>query len=87
MTEAEWLATEDHAAILARVVRTPSARLRRLIVAARRHFADHHIPIQETTPIPGADRFFLSDPDGNRIEVIQWLQPYGPHAYAEKLAT
>ena len=40
--------------------------------AARAYFRDTDIPIQETTPIPGADRFFISDPDGNRIEIIQW---------------
>jgi catechol 2,3-dioxygenase-like lactoylglutathione lyase family enzyme len=45
---------------------------------ARAHFRAHGIPTQETTPIPGADRFFLSDPDGNRIEIIQWLRPYDP---------
>src|SRR4051812_12617654 len=44
MTEAEWLATEDHAAILARVVRTPSARLRRLIVAAHYRAAADALP-------------------------------------------
>ncbi len=48
------------------------------VAAVRRHFADKGIPIQETTPIPGADRFFIFDPDGNRIEIIQWLQPYDP---------
>ena len=48
------------------------------VAAARRHFADKGVPIQETTPIPGADRFFIFDPDGNRIEIIQWLQPYDP---------
>ena len=36
------------------------------------------MPIQEATKIPGADRFFVFDPDGNRIEVIQWLEPYNP---------
>ncbi|GIW80304.1 MAG: glyoxalase [Gemmatales bacterium] len=46
------------------------------IQAARRHFAKHGVPIQETTPIHGADRFFVHDPDGNRIEIIQWLRPY-----------
>src|SRR5438876_12180502 len=24
------------------------------------------VTVQETTPIPGADRFFIADPDGNR---------------------
>jgi catechol 2,3-dioxygenase-like lactoylglutathione lyase family enzyme len=46
--------------------------------AARAHFHEHGVATQETTPIPGADRFFLADPDGNRIEIIQWLRPYDP---------
>jgi catechol 2,3-dioxygenase-like lactoylglutathione lyase family enzyme len=44
--------------------------------AARAHFRGHGVATQETTPIPGADRFFIADPDGNRIEIIQWLRPY-----------
>ncbi len=47
---------------------------------ARTHFQNHGIAIEETTPIPHCDRFFVHDPDGNRIEVIQWLQPYDPAA-------
>lgn len=46
--------------------------------AARAHFAAHGVPIQETTPIPHCNRFFVADPDGNRLEVIQWLEPYDP---------
>jgi catechol 2,3-dioxygenase-like lactoylglutathione lyase family enzyme len=46
------------------------------VAAARTYFRERGIPTQETTPIPGADRFFISDPDGNRIEIIQWLRPY-----------
>jgi catechol 2,3-dioxygenase-like lactoylglutathione lyase family enzyme len=46
--------------------------------AARAYFQAHGVPVQETTPIPGADRFFVADPDGNRLEVIQWLEPYDP---------
>jgi catechol 2,3-dioxygenase-like lactoylglutathione lyase family enzyme len=46
--------------------------------AARAHFAAHAIPTEETTPIPGCDRFFIQDPDGNRIEIIHWLEPYDP---------
>jgi glyoxylase I family protein len=46
--------------------------------AARRHFRAHDVRTEETTPIPGADRFFVHDPDGNRIEIIQWLRPYNP---------
>lgn len=45
-------------------------------VAARQYFRERGVPTQETTPIPGADRFFIHDPDGNRIEIIQWLRPY-----------
>ena len=50
------------------------------VAAARAHFREHDVPFQETTPIPGADRFFVSDPDGNRLEIIQWLEPYDPAA-------
>src|SRR5262245_3981784 len=38
--------------------------------AARSYFQAHGVPVQETTPIPGADRFFVADPDGNRLEII-----------------
>jgi catechol 2,3-dioxygenase-like lactoylglutathione lyase family enzyme len=48
--------------------------------ASRAYFAAQGVPFQETTPIPGADRFFIHDPDGNRIEIIQWLRPYDPSA-------
>ncbi len=51
------------------------------VAAARKYFAEKNVPMQETTLIPGADRFFIFDPDGNRIEIIQWHQPYGPHAW------
>jgi catechol 2,3-dioxygenase-like lactoylglutathione lyase family enzyme len=46
--------------------------------AAREHFRGHGIETQETKPIPKCDRFFVHDPDGNRIEIIQWLEPYDP---------
>jgi catechol 2,3-dioxygenase-like lactoylglutathione lyase family enzyme len=46
--------------------------------AARSYFREHRIEILETTPIPHCDRFFVSDPDSNRVEVIQWLEPYDP---------
>jgi glyoxylase I family protein len=45
---------------------------------ARRYFQERGVAIQETTPIPLCDRFFIFDPDENRIEIIQWLQPYDP---------
>ena len=34
------------------------------------------LTIRETTIIPGADRFFISDPDANSIEFIEWKEPY-----------
>jgi catechol 2,3-dioxygenase-like lactoylglutathione lyase family enzyme len=46
--------------------------------AARAYFRERGVPINETTLIPGADRFFIHDPDGNRIEIIQWQRPYDP---------
>jgi catechol 2,3-dioxygenase-like lactoylglutathione lyase family enzyme len=46
--------------------------------AARSYFRERGVPINETTLIPGADRFFIHDPDGNRIEIIQWQRPYDP---------
>jgi catechol 2,3-dioxygenase-like lactoylglutathione lyase family enzyme len=45
---------------------------------ARSRLESQGIPIEETTPIAAADRFFIHDPDGNRIEILQWLQPYDP---------
>ena len=50
------------------------------VETARIYFQQHGVKTEETTPIPGADRFFIRDPDGNRIEIIQWLQPYDPMA-------
>ena len=50
------------------------------IHAARSYFQTNGVKTDETTLIPGADRFFIRDPDGNRIEIIQWLQPYDPVA-------
>jgi glyoxylase I family protein len=44
--------------------------------AARAYFRARGVATQETTPIPGADRFFIADPDGNRIEIIEWQRPY-----------
>ena len=52
--------------------------------AARRYFQGLGIPTQETTLIPGADRFFIHDPDGNRIEIIQWLRPYSSEENAPR---
>ena len=46
--------------------------------SARQYMHERNVPVEETTLIPGCERFFVYDPDGNRIEVIQWLEPYDP---------
>jgi glyoxylase I family protein len=48
--------------------------------AARAYFRGLGMEVQETTLIHGADRFFIHDPDGNRIEIIQWHRPYDTEA-------
>lgn len=48
------------------------------VPAARAYCRERGIPTEETTLIPGADRFFIHDPDGNRIEIIRWLEHYDP---------
>jgi glyoxylase I family protein len=48
------------------------------VAAARAYFREKGVVVEETTPIPGADRFFVRDPDENRIEIIQWHRPYDP---------
>lgn len=48
------------------------------IHAARRHINEKGVPIEETVKIPSAERFFVRDPDQNRIEILQWEQAYDP---------
>jgi catechol 2,3-dioxygenase-like lactoylglutathione lyase family enzyme len=48
------------------------------IFTAREHFRALGIPTDETVKIAAADRFFVRDPDGNRIELLQWTRPYRP---------
>jgi catechol 2,3-dioxygenase-like lactoylglutathione lyase family enzyme len=46
------------------------------VQAAREYLRGRDVPLEETTKIPACDRFFVYDPDCNRIEIIQWLEPY-----------
>jgi len=48
------------------------------IVAAREVVRAQGLTIDETVKIPSAERFFVRDPDGNRIEILQWERPYNP---------
>jgi catechol 2,3-dioxygenase-like lactoylglutathione lyase family enzyme len=45
-------------------------------LAARKRLHAKGIDFDEAVHIPGADRFFISDPDGNRIEIIEWKEVY-----------
>ncbi|MDB5309652.1 MAG: bleomycin resistance protein [Gemmataceae bacterium] len=46
--------------------------------AARVYLSGLGVPFEETVKIAAADRFFVYDPDGNRIEILQWVRPYQP---------
>lgn len=46
------------------------------IGAARRRIADRGLPLSPAGGIPGAERFFTADPDGNRIELICWSRSW-----------
>jgi catechol 2,3-dioxygenase-like lactoylglutathione lyase family enzyme len=61
---------------------TPSPRHICLLVddvrTMRESYKARGIPIDETVKIAAADRFFVRDPFGNRIELLQWDRPYDP---------
>ncbi|MEP6895436.1 MAG: VOC family protein [Chloroflexota bacterium] len=44
--------------------------------AARVNLRAKGLQLDEDIPIPGADRFFITDPDGNHLEIIEWKQGY-----------
>jgi catechol 2,3-dioxygenase-like lactoylglutathione lyase family enzyme len=52
-------------------------------VHARAFIRSKGIAIDETVKIPTADRFFVRDPDGNRIELLQWESKYDPERDGE----
>ena len=39
--------------------------------------------VKETVPIAGADRFFITDPAGNNLEIIQWFRRWDDSSEAE----
>lgn len=51
--------------------------------AARVTMTERGVEVRETVPIAGADRFFISDPDGNNLELIQWLRHWDDFSEAE----
>jgi len=44
------------------------------VQAARETLRERGVEVRETVPIAGADRFFISDPAGNNLELIQWFR-------------
>ena len=44
--------------------------------AARVWMKEKGFDLEETILIPGADRFFVRDPDDNLIEIIEWKETY-----------
>ncbi|MDN4492743.1 VOC family protein [Ureibacillus aquaedulcis] len=42
------------------------------IEALKDHLKNYGIPIVEDNSLPGANRFYVSDPFGNRIEILEW---------------
>ena len=44
--------------------------------AARSWMKELGINVEEAVLIPGADRFFIRDPDYNLIEIIEWQEAY-----------
>ena len=47
------------------------------LAAARQRIEERGLPLSPAGGIPGAERFFTADPDGNRIELICWRRPWG----------
>ena len=47
------------------------------VEAARAHLKAQGVELDEQPFITNALRFTIRDPDGNAVELIQWLQPWG----------
>jgi catechol 2,3-dioxygenase-like lactoylglutathione lyase family enzyme len=43
--------------------------------AIRAYLEGHHVPLKEEPLIPGRERFSFLDPWGNRIELLEYLEP------------
>lgn len=41
--------------------------------ALKQHLLDYDIPVIEDNNLPGANRFYVNDPFGNRIEILEWI--------------
>lgn len=43
------------------------------IEGLKKHLIANHIDVTEDDKLPGANRFYISDPFGNRIEWLEWM--------------
>ncbi|QKS69913.1 VOC family protein [Paenalkalicoccus suaedae] len=43
------------------------------LVALKNHLSKKNIPYIEDDKLPGANRIYVADPFGNRLEFLQWL--------------
>ncbi|MFD1849915.1 VOC family protein [Oceanobacillus bengalensis] len=50
----------------------PAIRVRNL-ASMKKYLMDQNVSFQVDNKLPGANRFYLSDPFGNRIEFLEWL--------------
>ncbi|MBS4218251.1 VOC family protein [Bacillus sp. FJAT-49711] len=39
----------------------------------KQHLLEHEVEIIEDNKLPGAKRFYVADPFGNRIEILEWI--------------
>lgn len=39
----------------------------------KKHLKDEHVAFVEDDNLPGADRIYVDDPFGNRLELLEWL--------------
>lgn len=42
--------------------------------ALKDHLRKHQFSFHEDSQLPGAERFFIFDPFGNRLEFLEWLE-------------
>ncbi|KQU25246.1 glyoxalase [Bacillus sp. Leaf13] len=64
------IGTEDHF-IPARKAH-PALEVENL-VDLKQHLISNHIPFIEDKKLPGANRIYVFDPFGNRIEILEWI--------------
>src|SRR5699024_9847448 len=50
----------------------PAIRVKN-IESLKVHLANQHIDFKIDDKLPGADRFYVEDPFGNRIEFLEWI--------------